>query len=178
MATRNRPLLPSLYFSVPGSGEGLFTTKKIPKATLVAHLSMFSYKTGEQFDKFWAQCEGNPEKSEKYRQSCAKYHFSFLTRHAIFGLPPGNDTGIFPNLGPKANHDFARNNAIFSEMEHPRWGILAGIFSNRFIEAGEEIFVNYGYQENPRSLKLFPWYFEAKARYEQEMNDAKLKTEL
>ena len=66
-----------------------------------------------------------------------------------------------PNLGPKVNHHFTKNNSDFLEIEHPRWGLIQSIVTTKEVKAGEELFLYYGYKENLFPLD-FPWYFQQK----------------
>ena len=74
----------------------------------------------------------------------------------------------FPNLGPKVNHNFQLNNSFFTQIEHPRWGVIQSVTANRDIEAGEEVFTHYGYKEGSKFPGDFPWFFEAKRKLERE----------
>ncbi len=47
-------------------------------------------------------------------------------------------------LAHKTNHSFVAN-AEFVVFDHPRLGLLPCVLSTHDIEAGEEIFVHYGY---------------------------------
>ena len=53
------------------------------------------------------------------------------------------------------------------EAEHPRWGSIMCVQSQRPIKAGEEIFANYHYkiEEPPYD---HPWYFEQQRKFEEE----------
>ena len=81
------------------------------------------------------------------------------TYKGIIDLPPEFDVNPLPNLGPKVNHHFRRNNCVFIEMEHPRFGLILSVIPTRDVKAGEELFADYGYQkaEFPSD---FPWYWE------------------
>ncbi len=58
----------------------------------------------------------------------------------------------------KVNHSFEPN-AIFSTLDHPRFGVVASVISLRPIKAGEEIFTNYGYEPDVISSKYgFGWF--------------------
>ena len=68
------------------------------------------------------------------------------------------------SLAHKTNHSFLPN-AEFVAYEHPRFGLVPCLVSTHDVEAGEEVFVHYGYELNGCP----EWYEEAwlKGRYTQ-----------
>ena len=52
-------------------------------------------------------------------------------------------------------------------MDHPRWGMIQSVVTNRDIKAGEELFGHYGYKHS-----VFPadhlWYHELERKIEKE----------
>ena len=91
------------------------------------------------------------------------------TFNLLKSLPPWDDNGPFPNLGPKLNHCFGKNKAGFTEAEHPRWGICQSVITDFPVKANEEIFVNYGYKGQLPFPSDMPWYWNAKKKYETEL---------
>ena len=69
------------------------------------------------------------------------------------------------------NHDFFHSNVVFSCFEHPRYGVIAGIFKLGpvTIKPGEELFAFYGYH-----VGEFPsdhlWYHELRAKLGASLN--------
>ena len=49
-------------------------------------------------------------------------------------------------LGHKANHS-SKANAKYDSFLHPRFGLIKGVVAVEPIEVGEEITVDYGYQD-------------------------------
>ena len=52
-------------------------------------------------------------------------------------------------------------------MDHPRWGMIQSVVTNRDIKAGEELFGHYGYKKSE-----FPtdhlWYHELERKIEKD----------
>ena len=67
-------------------------------------------------------------------------------------------------LGHKANHSFAKSNAKFVSVVHPRHGPIVSIVSKRKIEKGEEILCSYGYGED---ALVSSWYANAYKKHEE-----------
>ena len=65
------------------------------------------------------------------------------------------------------NHDFRRNNSVYFNIEHPRWGAIMGVVTTRHIKSGEELFTYYGYSKRNMPYD-FPWYWELKRKVEEE----------
>ena len=69
---------------------------------------------------------------------------------------------------------FRLDNSVYSEIEHPRWGLIQSVTGLFPIEAGQEIFTNYGYDKGGRRVEPgefpydFPWFWETKAKIEKE----------
>ena len=142
------------------SGDGLIAIRDMHPFQLAAHYSLFLYNT-EQHQIFNQTCTENTDKTDEYRRNCMKYAIKSGRYDARTALPPEKDVEPYPNVGGKVNHHFCEANAIFSEIEHPRWGLMVGIFTNRNIRAGEEIFIDYGYKLNEFPYDV-PWYWKAK----------------
>ena len=98
-------------------------------------------------------------RSDDERRACKKY--SLTVGVGLIDLPPEFDINPLPNLGPKVNHHFKLNNAMYLPMEHPRWGFIQSVTTTRDIHAGEEIFTNYGYKKKGPFPSDFPWYWKA-----------------
>ena len=58
-------------------------------------------------------------------------------------------------LGNKTCHSFI-NNAWFSHLWHPRFGLIMSVVANKEIHAGEEVLVSYSYM----MAKSPDWYRE------------------
>ena len=67
----------------------------------------------------------------------------------------------------QVNHDFRKNNSIYSHIEHPRWGATQSVVLTKDVNAGEELFTFYGYKKN-EIPNDFPWYWELKRAIEKE----------
>ena len=52
-------------------------------------------------------------------------------------------------------------------MDHPRWGIIQSVVTNRDIKAGEELFGHYGYKKAPFPLD-HPWYHDLQRKIQKE----------
>ena len=73
-----------------------------------------------------------------------------------------------------ANNNFGYlSNAKFGGFEHPRFGTITCIFSTKTIEKGDEIFVDYNFDQNcPVIRRLAPWYFK---QYEEFLKNSSNK---
>ena len=52
-------------------------------------------------------------------------------------------------------------------MDHPRWGLIQSVVTNRYIKAGEELYGYYGYKPSEFPTD-HPWYFELERQIEKE----------
>ena len=70
----------------------------------------------------------------------------------------------------QVNHDFRKNNSIYSQIEHPRWGATQSVELTKNVNAGEELFTFYGYKNYAKNEipNDFPWYWESKRAIEKE----------
>ncbi len=77
----------------------------------------------------------------------------------LVDLPPAyGDTSKFRStLGHKTNHKFVDTNVRFSHTDTARFGLIASMTTTRDVEAGEELFLHYGY---PISLGAPRWYLK------------------
>ena len=57
---------------------------------------------------------------------------------------------------------------MFSELEHPRWEAVMGVYAQKDIAKGEEVFANYGYVHGLGLPNDHPWYWELKRQVEKE----------
>ncbi len=57
-------------------------------------------------------------------------------------------------------------NAVFSEADHPRFGLVLAVVARREIEEGDEVLVDYGYKEGEFPLD-HTWYHELKRKEEE-----------
>ena len=63
------------------------------------------------------------------------------------------------------NHAYPpKANCKFSNMEHPRYGVISTLVSTRPINKDDELFLDYGYKDQESSRVYFPWYFEGKEK--------------
>ena len=53
-------------------------------------------------------------------------------------------------------------------IEHPRWGAITAVVSNKYIKAGEELLIYYGYRLGRKMPSDYPWYWELKRKVEEE----------
>ena len=59
-------------------------------------------------------------------------------------------------LGHKINHSFIHDNSKFGFGHHPRFGFIRTIVATKDIQAGQELWVNYGY--NVKNPNVPQWY--------------------
>lgn len=67
----------------------------------------------------------------------------------------------------QVNHNFVLNNTHFEPIDHPRWGIIQSVVTNRDLKAGEELFGHYGYKKVAFPLDR-PWYHELERKIQKE----------
>ncbi|CAB4068287.1 SETD7 [Lepeophtheirus salmonis] len=136
------PLLPDPYESrlvevkqsnVPGANDGLFAKIRIEASTVVAFYYGKPVLNADLEDKDdWGK-----------------------NAYKIFDPSRPNGTMDIPvefrdiknycaTLAHKTNHSFLPN-AEFLSFDHPRFGVIPCLVTNHDVEAGEEIFVHYGY---------------------------------
>ena len=118
---------------------------------------------------YYKNCQFNKSRSENERRECLKYNIPLSHFQCLISLPPELDKEPFPNLGPKVNHHFSLNNSAYGEIEHPRWGVIIGVGTQKPIKAGEEIFTHYSFKKKGFPAD-YPWYFEAQKKYLEEEN--------
>lgn len=63
-------------------------------------------------------------------------------------------------------------NAKLAWFEHPRFGHIRAHVATKNIARGEEIFLDYKYQNKAEETDYFPWYFEAKKKSLEAENGA------
>ncbi len=167
-------LVYTMQSSEPHGGDGVFAKKDIPSGRLVCFYSLFLYRKPIETRLFSSSCTRNITLSEDTRRECSKYSLTILN-HTEIHLPPELDVPEtkLANLGPKVNHHFKLHNAGYFEVEHPRWGLIQSVTSNKAIKKGDEVFTFYGYVKNSFPHD-FPWYWKAKERIEQEEKLSKL----
>ena len=101
--------------SVPGSGEGVFLKRDIPKNRISCFYSLFLYKNPDQVQIYYQKYALNASKTDNYKRECFKYSIDLNSYHGHIDLPPEFDINPLPTLGPKVNHHFIINNSgIFS----------------------------------------------------------------
>ena len=175
----NLPLIPDPYetmtievkpSSIPNAGQGLFAKRIIGDNEIVAFYNGLRIPA-TQFQQHIKKCiediqEDNQTNLEK-EQKCHKNALSTLHLIAnpqeVFNVPPfWNDLNRYNatlahyannKLGPEAN-------VKLGVIDHPRFGTITCLVSERTIEEGEEIFLDYSFDPtDPISRRLFPWYF-------------------
>ena len=152
----------------PNSGNGVFARIELPKSTLIAHYSLHMYNMkNSQLNIYYSNCQNNKTRSDNERRECLKYHLPLRRYDVLISLPPEFDKEPLPNLGPKVNHHFQFNNSYYDEIEHPRWGVIQGVTTNKPIKAGEELFTFYEYKQEDFPAD-FPWYHKAKMKLIEE----------
>ena len=120
-------------------------------------------------------CTYNTSKSIEYRRHCKKYSVGLSSYNAYIDIPPEFDVNPLPNLGPKVNHHFKLNNSAYSEIEHPRWGLIQSVTATKDLKAGDELFTFYGYKPDGSFPEDFPWYWETKMAIDKEDRELKSK---
>ena len=76
----------------------------------------------------------------------------------------------------QVNHSFRHTNSAYVSAEHPRWGSIMCVESQRPIKAGEELYTYYGYgQAEPPND--FPCYFDLKKKIDEEEKEKKRQEE-
>ena len=161
----------------PYSGEGVFLIRDVPKNQFASLYSLFLYQVPTQSGLYDQACSYNTSKSQDYRRHCKKYSLGIASYSGVIDLPPELDVNPLPNLGPKVNHHFRKQNAAYMEIEHPRYGLIQSVTVLRDMKAGEELFTNYGYGKSDFPAD-FLWYWETKMALEREERlEAELKEE-
>ena len=158
--------------SIPNSGDGVFSKVELPVDDHTKLVSIYaSYTYNPEQDKiYYDRCAFNTSKSDDERRHCMKYRIMSCVGE-VLNIPPEIDTPetVLPTLAPKINHHFTNANCLFACLEHPRFGTIIGAFKKPFaiINAGDELFSNYGYKKNPFPQDV-PWYWEAKNKLDKE----------
>ena len=63
---------------------------------------------------------------------------------------------------------------VYTEAEHPRWGLIQSVVSEVDLQAGTEIFTHYGYSEEKSKFPSdYPWYWKAKKDLDEEEEKTK-----
>ena len=140
-------------------GEGVVAIKDLPKGQLVAYFSLHLHKTEAEIQAYRANCLYNQTRSMDERRACTKYSLPMVNWLGTMDLAPEHDKNPLPNFGPKINHHFSQFNVGFKEAEHPRWGLIMSVTALRDIQAGDELFADYGY-EKMAAPNDFPWYWQ------------------
>ena len=132
---------------VEGGGEGLFAKIKIETGTVIAFYNGKRIKPRSWEDQDHPDWDVNAYKI-----------FDPSRKNGTIDIPMSyRDLTVYcASLAHKTNHSFLPN-AEFVTFDHPRWGLVPCLTCTHDIEAGEEIFVHYGYE-----LANCPdWYEEA-----------------
>ena len=116
--------------AIPNSGEGVFLVRDVPKNQFASLYSLFLYQHPVETHLYEQSCTHNTSKSDSYRRHCKKYSLGIASYSGVIDLPPEFDVNPLPNLGPKVNHHFRKQNAAYMEIEHPRVRFVAEIEEN------------------------------------------------
>ena len=147
--------------SIPNSGEGVFLKRDLLKDQIACFYSLYRYREPDQWDQIFVKNKMyNTSNSDDYRRECTKYIIHLVSYEGVIAIPPEFDINPLPTIGPKVNHHFKFNNALYMEAEHPRWGLITSVVPVRDIKAGEELFTHYQYKDGKQFPEDHPWYFE------------------
>ena len=166
------PLVPDPYeamtikletSSVPNSGHGIFTKRDVKEDEILAFYNGFRFigKLEQELHKKKCENETEGETEEIRSKKCAKYRISNYLGDLIDIPPYLDDINLYnATLAQKVNNKFKPFiNAAFGNIEHPRFGAIVTVWAIKDIKAGEEIFLNYGYNAKAESTReLFSWY--------------------
>lgn len=162
------PLVPDSYeemtvelkvSTIPDSGLGLFAKRKIKGNEMVAFYNGQHIDGEENFKRHMKMCL---EKTQGDQEKCHKNRIRTYLGDVI-DLPPWlDDLNIYnATLGHKVNHRFSPGaNVKFCNLDHPRFGYIACLYSIKEILEGEELFVDYGYVYGSYLADLAPWYWK------------------
>lgn len=175
--------------SVPESGEGVLLKRDIPKHRISCFYSLYLYRIPDQVHNYNKKYAYNTSKSDDYRRGCFKYTIGLNSYQGHIDLPPEFDINPLPTLGPKVNHHFRMNNSgtlfnqhdsffglisdflflVYSEAEHPRFGLIQAVLPTQNLKAGTELFTHYLYPNKRNEFPSdFPWYYELQEKLESE----------
>ena len=148
------------------------------------------------------QCPYNITKSDDERRECSKYSIRLCNGQSMQIPPEQDDVNLYSSYGPKVNHQFYNFTVcpctairvtsylhffvaflsyvlcpfqtIYSCVDHPRFGLVMGVFlsSGNELRRGQEVFINYGYSENNFPYD-FPWYWAMKKHADNEIGMVK-----
>ena len=157
------------HSSVPKSGEGVFLKKNLPKNQIACYYSLYLYREPDEWDDIFVKNKMfNTSKSDWYRQECTKYSMHLVTYEGVIAVPPEFDINPLPTIGPKVNHHFRFNNSAYMEVEHPRWGLITSVTTQRDVNIGEELFTHYLYKAGQPFPEDHLWYFETELAIKRE----------
>ncbi|XP_059084451.1 uncharacterized protein LOC131881575 [Tigriopus californicus] len=166
--------------NVHGGGEGVFAVRDVPSDQIFCLYSGFIYRNREEKELFAAQYTMNESLSADMRRHGTKYSIIVLYSLAQLQIPWEVDQpeSWHPTMGAKINADFPERhqNAVFDGFEHPRFGLIVAVRATKDIRQGQEILVDYGYQEAPFPAD-FLWYHQAKKEYLQELESKRKEEE-
>ncbi|XP_047126209.1 histone-lysine N-methyltransferase SETD7 isoform X1 [Hydra vulgaris] len=85
-----------------------------------------------------------------------------LDQEVVIDVPkPWNDLKFYKaSLGHKANHSF-KPNCMYDRFNHPRFGKIKCIRTISFVQPGDELFVEYGYDHLKLDTDAPLWYQKA-----------------
>lgn len=149
---------------LPGSGEGLFARRPLPKGTITAFYNgirlPYKVRESDQPKEEWStsgyKIYINADYESGERMDIPAEYISVAKYRAT--------------LGHKLNHSF-RANCEEWFLDHPRFGIIPCERTNRDVEAGEEVFLDYGY--DPYNCPQ--WFSEELIAFKQSMTEEEEK---
>ena len=145
---------------VPNAGQGLFAVREIQPDEVIAFYNGLHFAGKGEVDAHDSDCLEKAKGSSLLdkERTCFTYKI-YSESGELLNIPPWfSDYDV--TSGHKVNNKFPPfTNAIFGAIEHPRFGAIVSIVASKFINIGEEIYVNYGYNKNTtKLLNLAPWY--------------------
>ena len=145
---------------VPNAGQGLFAVREIQPDEVIAFYNGLHFAGKGEVDAHDSDCLKKAKGSSLLdkERSCFTYKI-YSESGELLNIPPWF-SDYDATSGHKVNNKFPPfTNAIFGAIEHPRFGAIVSIVASKFINTGEEIYVNYGYNKNTtKLLNLAPWY--------------------
>jgi len=132
--------------NTPGAEEGLFAARDLKTNTIAAFYNGLRRQKPEDSASTW-QLQENAYKI-----------FDPLNKKGVIDIIPEYQSlsAYRASLAHKTNHSFLPN-CEFSEVNHPRWGLVPCVMTRQDVKRGEELLVWYGYD-----LDYCPdWYKDA-----------------
>lgn len=145
---------------IPGSGRGVFAKRFIPAGRAFALYSS-PKMTSKEFHEYDTRCA-----AQHSVHKCREYWISIDGSRRTMVIPP--EFPVPDSYSATSGHmvncrieDEA--NTLFLDFDHPRFGLIVSVVAKRYIEADEEVYVDYGY----KGKDVTPWYVKLKEQYER-----------